>query len=167
VPAGERAAWSERFAALERELRERRDGSNEAVLAHLTLLLVGVSRLSADVAVDLRLRDEPLLASVFERIEAGFRGPISLATVARDVGLTPGHLTTVVGRRTGRTVQQWIAERRLAEARRLLAETDLTVAAVGEAAGFNDPSYFVRTFRRAHALTPLRWRRAGRRSGVA
>ena len=157
VPSGERAGWSERFAALERELSERHEGYEEAVLAHLTLLLVGVSRLCADVAGDLRLADEPLLAAVFERIEAG---AASLAEVARAVGLTPGHLTTVVRRRTGRTVGQWIAERRMVEARRLLAGTDLTVAAIGERVGFSDPSYFVRTFRRAHATTPMQWRRA-------
>jgi hypothetical protein len=29
----ERAAWSERFSVLDRELRQRRDGYNEAVLA--------------------------------------------------------------------------------------------------------------------------------------
>lgn len=157
VPPADRTAWSERFAALERELSQRRDGYEEAVVAHLTLLLVGVSRLCADVAGDLRLADEPLLAAVFERIDAG---AASLAEVARAVGLTPGHLTTVVRRRTGRTVQQWIAERRMVEARRLLAGTDLTVAAIAEETGFRDPSYFVRTFRRAHATTPLRWRRA-------
>jgi AraC family transcriptional regulator, transcriptional activator of pobA len=143
-------------SAPQRELSERHEGYEEAVLAHLTLLLVGVSRLCADVAGDLRLADEPLLAAVFERIEAG---AASLAEVARAVGLTPGHLTTVVRRRTGRTVGQWIAERRMVEARRLLAATDLTVAAIAERAGFGDPSYFVRSFRRAHGTTPLQWRR--------
>jgi AraC-like DNA-binding protein len=162
VPSVQRASWSERFAALEDELRHRRDGYNEAVLAQLTLLLVSISRLTADVAGHLRVRDEPLLAAVFKCIEAGYRRPISLADVAAEVGMSPGHLTTVVGRKTGRTVQQWIAERRLADARRLLVETDLTVAAIGETVGYKDPSYFVRTFRRAHALTPLEWRRADR-----
>ena len=36
--------------------------------------------------------------------------------------MSPGHLTTVVRRKTGRTVLEWIAERRMAEARRLLVE---------------------------------------------
>jgi len=36
VPPVDRAAWSQRLAALDRELAERRDGYNEAVLAHLT-----------------------------------------------------------------------------------------------------------------------------------
>ena len=162
VPPADRPSWSERLAALEIELRQRRDGYREAVLAHLTLLLVEVSRLAADVVGDLRLKDEPLLAEVFGFIEARYREPISLKDVARAVSLSPGHLTTVVRRKTGRTVQEWIAERRLAEARRLLVETDLAVEEVGRRVGYVDAGYFVRSFRRAHGTTPLAWRHAGR-----
>jgi AraC family transcriptional regulator, transcriptional activator of pobA len=162
VPDADRGAWSERIAALDAELRGREDGHREAALAHLTLLLVETSRLAADVAGALRLGDEPLLAAVFEVIDEQFAEPISLRDVAAAVALTPGHLTTVVGRRTGRTVQAWIAERRLAEARRLLAQTDEPVEAVGRRAGFRDPSYFSRRFRRAHGVTPAAWRAAMR-----
>jgi AraC family transcriptional regulator, transcriptional activator of pobA len=162
VPSEEQTSWSERFSALDVELRRRRDGYREAVLAHLTLLLVGVSRLAADVVGDLRLKDEPLLAEVFGFIEERYRERISLKDVARAVGLTPGHLTTVVGRKTGRTVLEWIAERRMAEARRLLVETDLAVEEVGRRVGYVGAGYFARHFRRAHGVTPLGWRRAGR-----
>jgi AraC family transcriptional regulator, transcriptional activator of pobA len=162
VAPGERAAFSSHMSALERELQDRRDGYNEAVLAHLTLLLVAVSRLPADVSDDLALRDEPLLATVFDAIEEGYRRAISLRDIAAAVGLTPGHLTTVVGRKTGRTVQQWITERRMAEARRLLGETDLTVEAIAARVGYRDVSYFIKRFRRDHGAPPLEWRRAGR-----
>jgi len=87
---------------------------------------------------------------------------ISLKDVARAVSLSPGHLTTVLRRKTGRTVQEWIAERRMVEARRLLVETDLSVEEVGRRVGYGDAGYFVRSFRRAHGATPLGWRRAGR-----
>jgi AraC family transcriptional regulator, transcriptional activator of pobA len=162
VPPGQRSAFVEHVVALEREVRERRDGYNEAAIAHLTLLLVAVSRLAADLSDDLVLRDEPQLAAVFDAIEAGFRGPLTLTDVAATVGLTPGHLTTVVGRKTGRTVQRWITERRMVEARRLLAETELTVEAVGARVGYRDPGYFARRFRHSHGASPLEWRRAGR-----
>jgi AraC-like DNA-binding protein len=123
---------------------------------------VSVARLAADVVGDLRLRDEPMLAMVFEFIEGHFHEPISLNDVARAVGLSPGHLTTIVGRKTERTVQQWITERRMTEARRLLVETDLTVDAIGARVGYRDPSYFIKSFKRTHTLTPLQWRRADR-----
>ncbi|AHY48113.1 Helix-turn-helix domain (plasmid) [Rubrobacter radiotolerans] len=162
VPPEERSSWSERFSALDLELRLRRDGYKEAVLAHLTLSLVGVGRLVSDVVEDLRLKNEPLLAEVFRFIEECYGEPISLKDVARAVSLTPGHLTTVVRRKTGRTVLEWISERRMVEARRLLVETDRSVEEIGRACGHTDPAYFVRTFRRAHGVTPLGWRRAGR-----
>ena len=59
-------------------------------------------------------------------------------------------------------MQEWISERRMAEARRLLVETDLSVEEVGHRVGYKDLGYFVRSFRRAHGSTPLAWRRAGR-----
>ena len=162
VPPEEQDSWSERFSALDGELGRRRDGYREAALAHLTLLLVEVSRLAADVVGDLRLKDEPLLAAVFGFIEERYGGQISLKDVARAVGLSAGHLTTVVGRKTGRTVLEWITERRMAEARKLLVGTDLPVGEVGRRVGYGDAGYFARTFGRAHGATPLGWRRAGR-----
>ena len=162
VPAAEREAWRRSFAGLEQELRERRAGYAEAALARLALLLVDLARLAADVPGHLRLRDEPLLAAVFDVIERRYGEPISLRDVADAVGLSPGHLTTVVRRRTGRTVQQWITERRLVEARRLLAETDLTVQAVAARVGYADAGYLIRRFRAAHGLPPQEWRLAGR-----
>lgn len=162
VPATERRAWSERFSSLELELSERRDGYREAAVAHLTLLLVDLARLATDVVGDLRLQNEPLLAEVFDFIEARYHQRISLRDVASAVSLSPAHLTTTVRRKTGHTVQEWITERRMAQARRLLVETDLTVDEIGGKVGYADPAYFVRSFRRNHGATPLRWRRAGR-----
>ena len=160
VPPDERPAWVAHLTALDTELRERRDGYAEAALAHLTLLLVRLGRCHPEVPAALGV--EPLLAAVLDVIERRYREPISLRDVADDVGLTPGHLTTVVGRRTGRTVQQWITERRMREARRLLADTDLTVDEVARRVGYREAGYFVRRFRVAHGVTPGAWRRAGR-----
>jgi AraC-like DNA-binding protein len=162
VPAADRPEWEARIRALRRELGERPDGHREAALAHLVLLLVGVSRLAADVVDDLRVNAEPLLAEVFAVIEERYPQPLSLRDVARAVSITPGHLTSTVRRRTGRTVQEWITERRMVQARRLLAATALPVGEVGRLVGYPDPGYFARVFGRAHGASPARWRGAGR-----
>ena len=162
IPAADRDGWVQRFTTLEAELRARRDGYQEAALAHLTLVLVAVARLSTEVADQLRSADEPLLAAVFEVIERRYHEPISLADVAAAVALTTGHLTTVVRRKTGRTVQQWLAQRRMQQARLLLAGTDLTVAAISHRVGYPDVSYFIKRFCAEHQVTPARWRHAAR-----
>jgi AraC family transcriptional activator of pobA len=158
VPVADRRTWTQGIAAIEAELAERRDGYRQAALAHLTLLLVSVARLATDVVGDLRLNNEKLLAEVFGVIEQRYRERLSLRDVARAVNLTAGHLTTVVRRKTGRTVLDWITERRMTEARRLLIETELTVNEISRAVGFADPSYFARSFRRAHGVGPREWR---------
>ena len=160
VPADERAAWLRHLADLDAELRDRRDGYADAARAHLTLLLVQLGRL--DRGIPAAPEVEPLLAAVLDLIDDRYHEPISLRDVADAVGLTPGHLTTAIGRRTGRTVQQWITERRMREARRLLADTDLTVGEIARRVGYREAGYFVRRFRAAHSVPPATWRRAGR-----
>jgi AraC family transcriptional activator of pobA len=167
VPPGERAAWTGHACALERELHAPRDGSTEAALAHLTLLLVSVARIAIDIGFDLRLRSEPLLARVFELIDDKYSEPISLASIAAAVALTPGYLTTIVRRKTGRSVQRWITERRMAEARRLLRQTSLPVETIAARVGYRQPSYFIKHFRRDHTLTPAAWRRSVRSAAAA
>lgn len=161
VPEADRAEWSRRLSALDAELRGGRGvGNSEAARAHLTLILVEVARLAADVVGGMRARDEHLLAEVFAYVEKHYAEPISLMNVAEAVSLSSGYLTTAVRRRTGRTVVEWIAERRMAEARRLLAETDENIEWVGARVGYDDPTYFARRFRRAHGANPAAWRNA-------
>jgi AraC-like DNA-binding protein len=161
VAEPDRTEWSTRIHALHDELARRRDGYREAALAHLVLLLVGVSRLAGDVVGDLRENREPLLAEVFDIIERRYPHPLSLRDVAAEVNISPGHLTSTVRRQTGRTVQQWITERRMVQARRLLAATELPISEVGRRVGFPDAGYFARTFGRTHDMSPAQWRRAG------
>lgn len=160
VPPEARPEWTERITTLARELDERADGYREASLAHLTLLLVAVARLAADVVDDLRVNREPLLAEVFAVIERDYAHTLSLRDVARAVHISAGHLTTTVKRRTGRTVQEWIVDRRMTAARRLLAGSDLAIAEVGRRVGYPDAGYFARVFSRAHGTSPGRWRAA-------
>jgi AraC family transcriptional regulator, transcriptional activator of pobA len=158
VPVDRRRMWDTAIGSIEAELATWREGYRQAALAHLTLLLIDLVRLAADVAGDLRRSGEPLLADVFAVIDRGHGQPLSLRDVAREVGMTPAHLTTVVRRRTGRTVQEWIIERRMAEARTLLAETNLPVGEVARRVGMADPGYFSRLFRRTYGTTPRSWR---------
>jgi AraC family transcriptional regulator, transcriptional activator of pobA len=158
VPAARQPVWSAAIASIENELALRQEGYRQAALAHLTLLLIDVARLAGDVVGDLRRSGEPLLAEVFTVIDRRLSEPLSLRDVARELGVTPGHLTTVVRRRTGRTVQEWIIERRMAEARSLLSGTRLPVAEVARRVGMSDPGYFSRQFRRTHGSSPREWR---------
>ncbi|WP_205876481.1 helix-turn-helix transcriptional regulator [Mycobacterium camsae] len=165
VPAERKEVWDRTIASIESELAARQQSYRQATLAHLTLLLIELARLAGDIVDDLRRSGEPLLADVFAVIDRRHGESLSLRDVAIEVGMTPGHLTTVVRRRTGRTVQEWIIERRMAEARDLLAETDLPIGEVARRVGILDAGYFSRLFSRAHGGSPRQWR-AGHAQGA-
>lgn len=103
--------------------------------------------------------DYPHLRSVFSFIEAHYRQPINLNDVAQEAGYSPAYLTNLVQEQTGRTIKQWIIERRMAQARNLLVHTTQTVRQVAEASGYSDAGYFTRQFRQLHGRSPQVWRR--------
>ncbi|GAA0631215.1 AraC family transcriptional regulator [Sporichthya brevicatena] len=160
VPPDRHDEWVARMREMEREHAERIDGWEEVLSALLHVTLIDLARFAAPHAAGLRHQGETVLAQVFELIDARYAEPLSTSDVAAAVALTPTYLTTLVRQRTGRTVLDWIHERRMAAARELLLETDLTVEAVAAQVGYTDPTYFSRRFRAHHGLAPGRWRTA-------
>lgn len=98
------------------------------------------------------------LASVFEFIEAHYHQPINLNDVAQAAGYSAAYLTNLVQAQTGRTIKRWIIERRMAQARSLLANTTQSVRHIAESSGYNDAGYFTRQFRQFHGVAPQVWR---------
>ncbi|MDN5795656.1 MAG: AraC family transcriptional regulator [Intrasporangium sp.] len=159
VAEPDRAGWSGWLADLAGELADPgRLGAREVVAGLLTRVLVAAARLAPGPPG----APDPLVQQVFEQIEATFREPVGAGDVARALGYTPGHLTTVLRERTGRPLLEWITERRMTEVRRMLRETDLPLAVVASRAGLRDATYLVRRFRVLHGITPQRWRRTQR-----
>ena len=104
--------------------------------------------------------NSPKLAQVFQFIEAHYQQPISLSDVAQAAGYSPAYLTNLVQTETGRTVKRWIIDRRMAQARWLLANTNQPVNQIASAVGYGDGSYFTRQFRQIHEMSPQAWRSA-------
>lgn len=167
VPDDQQARWVARLREMEREQTEQSEGWREVVAAQLQVTLIELARLAGPYTVGLRSQGEVLLARVFDVIDERYREPLSTRDVAAAVALSPGYLTTLVRRRTGRTVLDWILERRMAAARRLLLCTDLSAEAIAGQVGFGEAAYFNRRFRAHHGLSPGRWRSAALAGALA
>lgn len=102
----------------------------------------------------------PKLSQVFQFIETNYHQSITLCDVAKSVGYSAAYLTDLVRRQTGKTVNHWIVERRIAEACCLLLETDRTVHEIAEALGYQNVGYFFRQFRQHQGTTPQAWRKS-------
>ena len=106
-----------------------------------------------------KFSQSPLIAAVFESIEANYHRPLQLKEVAATLGYSPAYLTDLVRRKTGRTVKQWIVERRMDCARKLLLATEESIAQIAEQTGYLDTAYFIRQFKQLHGKSPHQWRK--------
>ena len=101
---------------------------------------------------------EATVAAAVRFLDAHFAEPLRVEQVAASVFLSPDRFTEVFARTMGRTPRDYIRHLRVERARLLLATTGLSVAEVGQAAGFGEASYFTRVFRAATGATPREFR---------
>ncbi len=103
----------------------------------------------------------PAIERVKRRIERSYSEPLSLPTLAAEVGLSPKYLSRRFKSETGLTVSEYLTRIRLSTAATLLL-TDRRVDEIARAVGYGDPLYFSKAFSRFHGLSPSRWRSAER-----
>jgi AraC-like DNA-binding protein len=95
-------------------------------------------------------------------VEANAHEPIDLARTAAEFGLSPFHFLRLFSNVLGVTPHQYLIRSRLRRAARLLADDTRPITEVALDVGFADLSNFVRTFRRAAAVSPRSFRKAAK-----
>jgi AraC-like DNA-binding protein len=85
---------------------------------------------------------------------------VSLADLARDLGLSVDRASHAVGEACGSGFAALMADERLRTASELLRTTDLPVREVIAASGFRNRAHFHQVFRRHLGTSPARWRRS-------
>ena len=163
VPVEERGVWRLRLESIANELEAQAPGYEELTRAELRIILLHCARLAALADVPAAEAGNRLISDALRFIDDNYRRPITLADVAKAVKRSRAYLTDRMHRDTGQTVGAWITERRMAEARRLLLETDMDVARIARSVTFLDGPYFRRLFKRMHGMPPGEWRAARRR----
>ncbi|MGA0534164.1 helix-turn-helix domain-containing protein [Hansschlegelia sp. KR7-227] len=98
------------------------------------------------------------LRAVVQHMRDRIARPFSLAELASIAGMSPFHFSRMFSRSTGCSPQRYFVGLRVAEAQRLLRETDRSVIEVGLAVGYTSPSHFAQAFRRATGTTPSTYR---------
>lgn len=107
--------------------------------------------------VDARSR---LVRAALGRVDAGFLNDGSIEALAQALGVTDRHLRRVVADEVGLSLVELAQSRRLALARRLLADSGLSIAAIAFASGFRSVRRFNALFAQRYGRAPSRWRRA-------
>ena len=93
-------------------------------------------------------------------LAANYRQKFSLSEVAARFYLSPYYLSRLFKRVTGQSIVDYINNRRIEAAQKLLETTELSISAVAEQTGFASAAHFRRVFHEVMGTGPLQYRKA-------
>ena len=83
--------------------------------------------------------------------------PVDLTTLAKEVGVSPHHLSRKVGAETGSTLQRHLRRLRIERACEALDSKRMNVTEVALEVGYQSLSHFAKAFREETGRTPSEW----------
>ena len=153
--------WQGDMAELHRAFLQFRRCSEEELRAYAETM----QALSAYIRLEGLISSAELSdAQRLERyLDEHYREKLSLASLSAELHIGRTRLCALAKELSGgQTLSQLIARRRIAEAQRLLVQSNLPVSAVAEAVGISDYNYFTKVFRAAVGSTPSQFRKSVR-----
>ncbi|MEL6170039.1 MAG: AraC family transcriptional regulator [Pseudomonadota bacterium] len=135
------------------------DGWAQVIGAHL--LRLHTNR-PVDVAKGPGRLSPRALKLLIEAIEEDLDGDLTLANLARILDVGTSHLSVGFRSAMGRTIHQYILERRVDRARDLLEASETPLADIAFSVGFASQSHMTAVFRRHLGTTPGAYRRMRR-----
>jgi AraC-like DNA-binding protein len=106
------------------------------------------------------VRPERHLLRAKDEMDARFREPLDVPSLARAAYLSPAHFSREFRRVFGETPHQYLLTRRLERAAALLRTTDRSVADICFTVGLRSVGSFTTSFRRVYRMSPTAYRAA-------
>lgn len=106
------------------------------------------------------LKHRGAVQKALEMIETRMQDPPTLGELASFTGLSRTYFSYVFREVTGMRLQDYLIQTRLNKAKDLLTNIDLKIKQIAYEAGFSDPNYFCRTFKKKTGSNPTDWRLA-------
>lgn len=101
-----------------------------------------------------RTKNLTRFAPIFKYIEEHYLEELSVEQLAQKAGLSRFHFSRLFSELTNKTVTEYINQFRINKSEYLLRNTEMTISEVALASGYNDISYFSRTFKKYKQVPP-------------
>ncbi|BBP59744.1 AraC family transcriptional regulator [Pseudomonas sp. St316] len=88
----------------------------------------------------------------------GLSDTLEIAELAKACALSRSHFSRAFKCSTGQSPQAWIRSQRIARAKQLIRETDLTLTQISLECGFCDQAHFCHIFTHSEGINPFAWR---------
>ena len=96
--------------------------------------------------------------SVKRIIDYNFDKNMTVKDIASMLYISPEHLTRQFAEKYQISPKEYLVEKRIAHAKRLLRETTVSVKEISASVGYADPLYFSRLFKKKEGMSPMAYR---------
>ena len=103
-----------------------------------------------------------LFERILQIVSERYQGPLSISEIARALRISRTHVMRHFRQMTGMSVLDYITQRRVSCAQRLLATTDMKLLDIAFDSGFCSPARFYPCFKKLVGQSPARYRRSVR-----
>ena len=100
-----------------------------------------------------------IIAEITGYINTHCNENITLEYLSEKYYISPHYLSRIFSNITGLTFVEYMSSVRIKEAQRLLQKTNLTIAQISEAVGYNSSTHFRRIFKKLIGVSPLSYRK--------
>lgn len=139
-------------------------GKEELLRTYLKAILIQIQRrkIEADINNNNYIVNEKRIQILkfVNLIDENYTKGISVAEYAQLMNISTRTLSELISKNLNKTPSQMVYERIILEAKRLLLHSDLNVNQIGYRLGFEDPSYFVKFFKKHSRISPLEFRKS-------
>ena len=91
-------------------------------------------------------------------ISENYQGPIRLSDLAEMEGITTTHLSHFFTENFGMTFQEYLKDKRLECALRMIGDDSLTISEIASSSGFSELKYMTKAFKDAFGMSPSEYR---------
>ncbi|BFT70778.1 AraC family transcriptional regulator [Paenibacillus sp. P36] len=99
-----------------------------------------------------------LVERIKRYVNRNFKENISLAEIASEVFMSPTYICAVFKRETGQTINEYIIEMKMNDAKKMLASTKMKIMDISEDLGYENSQYFSYSFKKYLGETPQQYR---------
>ena len=103
-------------------------------------------------------RGNEIIRTAIRYISKHYATDLTLTEVAEEVHLTPSYFSSLFKQSTGSSFKEYLNMIRIEESKRLLIGSTASISEISQACGFQDQSYFTKTFKKYTGLTPREYR---------
>ena len=145
----------ETFLRMEREKNSTLPFHNERANALLAYIIY-------DICGQAKKEDNLLVRTLTEYISEHYRTLKSNSEIANALNYHESYLNKVMKEALGTTLHQFINQKRLEEAERMLLYSELSIEEISEQVGFQNTKHFSTLFRHKYGTSPSRYRKKGK-----